>query len=120
VTPECDHSLVYLSWKAKSECGIRNFLVWHTISGYWAGVQPADSDSSNGKLSKYDARLTFPVLTPSMKRMAVSGDLDREPFSTQGVGLVPNYLIADFFNDYHSTLRSMGVDGVKVCLFYLS
>lgn len=117
VNPECDYSLEYVSCNAKSEYGIRNLLVWHTLTGYWAGVQSADSDTNpNGKLAKYGARLTFPLLTASMKRMAVSGDLDREPFSTQGVGLVPNYLIADFFHDYHSTLRSMGVDGVKVCL----
>lgn len=121
VNPECDYSLEYVSCNAKSEYGIRNLLVWHTLSGYWAGVQPADSDTnSNGKLAKYEARLTFPVLTASMKRMAVSGDLDREPFSTHGVGLVPNHLIADFFHDYHSSLRSMGVDGVKVylCVLY--
>jgi hypothetical protein len=37
-----------------------------------------------------------------------------EPFFTEGVGLVHPSKVEAFFDDYHHSLKMMGVDGVKV------
>jgi hypothetical protein len=65
-------------------------------------------------LNIYDAELCFPYMSGSMNRMTMSGELHREPFTLQGVGLIDIKKSKDFFQSYHNHLKSMGVDGVKV------
>lgn len=130
-----EHSLEEVVRRAKQDYGIKHLLVWHTLSGYWAGVHPENEHQESGdieefevnidatdfiskklpinKLSKYKSKISYPALTASMYRMAISGDLDKEPFTLEGVGLVKNDRVNDFFYDYHQTLQRMGVDGVK-------
>eukprot|EP00600_Ochromonadales_sp_CCMP1393_P001798 CAMPEP_0174988054 /NCGR_PEP_ID=MMETSP0004_2-20121128/19901_1 /TAXON_ID=420556 /ORGANISM="Ochromonas sp., Strain CCMP1393" /LENGTH=912 /DNA_ID=CAMNT_0016241205 /DNA_START=107 /DNA_END=2842 /DNA_ORIENTATION=+ len=150
-----EHSLEEVIRAAKGQFGIKQLLVWHTLSGYWAGVAVEEEEEAaaaggeggesriaggkdgdapnasaaaaapvdptcntvrrqNSRLNEFSPQLAFPDISPSMHRMAVSGDLPREPFSTQGVGLVPNHHAGSFFDRYHATLAAMGVDGVKV------
>lgn len=37
------HSLAALVKDSKEKFGLKHFLVWHTLSGYWAGVQPSEA-----------------------------------------------------------------------------
>lgn len=97
--------------KAKAEHGIKYFLVWHAIAGYWAGV---DLDSPD--LFKYmpkRARLNAPPgiveVDPDMKMF-----FRVCRFMNKRFGVVPPEHIRAFYDDYHSYLRSQGVDGVKV------
>lgn len=129
---------------AKRDYGIQHLLVWHTLSGYWAGVEPtaaaalnASEERTNQTLegislseevsrqrqeltadqSEWDqlqTKISYPALPPSLQRIARSGDLPREPFTTGGVGLVEPAQARRFFLNYHRGLRAMGVDGVKV------
>jgi raffinose synthase len=89
---------------AKEEFGVRAFLVWHALNGYWGGV---DDDA----LSGYGVR--------SQPRRFSPGILHHVPtYNTKWwgeiVGTVPPEGIYRFFHDYHRHLRRQGVDGVKV------
>jgi raffinose synthase len=90
--------------RAKNEHGVRAFLVWHTIHGYWGGVDEALLPGY--EVSEVARRFSPEVLAhrpsanheywgPSVGRPSLSG-------------------LARFFDDYHSALAAAGVDGVKV------
>ena len=90
--------------------GMDKVWVWHTLSGYWMGlnvVQPNNHDSKTGMPS---ASLYYPCFP--------SGILDndhsaqREPSVDAGVGIPHD--AQDFYERYHTYLASCGVDGVKV------
>jgi raffinose synthase len=89
---------------AKSEFGVEVFLVWHSIVGYWGGV---DGDALPG----------YGVVEQT--RQFGEGVLSHVPAFNEVwwgnvVGFVPGAHIHRFFDDYHSSLRAQGVDGVKV------
>ena len=89
---------------AKDEFKIRFFLVWHSMLGYWGGVDGA-------ALPGYGVR--------DVSRSFGMGILKDEPHLNALwwgplVGLVPADHIAAFFDDYHTRLAAQGVDGVKV------
>jgi hypothetical protein len=122
------HSLQSLVSQAKGALGVKQFMVWHTLTGYWAGVQPppmpldgeAVVDSSSllySDLLRFQAEVAFAPLASlprTMLRMSRAQALASEPFTTLGVGLVHPELAESFFREYHASLRAMGVDGVKV------
>lgn len=121
------HSLSTLVRQIKQLHNVKHMLVWHTLLGYWAGVhvpensEGIDKDRKDGAADRFPTALasylpenTFPDLTATMQRMSVAKALDAEPFSTEGVGLVSPDHVDAFFHDYHTNLRAMGVDGVKV------
>ncbi|HZU85596.1 MAG TPA: Sip1-related alpha-galactosidase [Polyangiaceae bacterium] len=89
---------------AKEEFGVERFLVWHSIVGYWGGV---DGERLPG----------YGVVDQT--RQFGEGVLAHAPAFNQVwwgnvVGLVPAAHVARFFDDYHRALRDEGVDGVKV------
>ena len=104
-----DFSLRDLISRVKRKHSIDQFLVWHTLTGYWAGV----SVESSG-VAHLRPELKFPHLTASANRMSVAQALQQEPFTTGGVGLVHVDHAHEFFQQYHEILVDMGVDGVKV------
>lgn len=117
------HSLSTLSHAAKTHHRVEHLLVWHTLSGYWAGVAPADArdggtddggEGSSSELDAYGPSLAFPTIPDAVHRMSVADALHTEPFTVDGVGLVDVDKARSFFADYHAELRAMGVDGVKV------
>jgi raffinose synthase len=89
---------------AKDDFGIQTFLVWHTLNGYWGGVDGA-------RLSGYG-------VIDQVRRFG-EGILAHEPTFNEDwwgslVGFVPAAQIARFYDDYHRSLAAQGVDGVKV------
>jgi raffinose synthase len=89
---------------AKEEYKIRTFLVWHTMIGYWSGV---DGKSLPGYGVRDAVRLYGP------------GILKHQPYHNVQwwgplAGLVPADRIGKFFNEYHKRMSAQGVDGVKV------
>ena len=89
---------------AKEEFGVETFLVWHSIVGYWGGV---DGD----RLAGYGV--------VDQTRQFGEGVLAHVPsfdhiWWGNIVGFVPPQHIGRFFDDYHAALRAQGVDGVKV------
>jgi raffinose synthase len=89
---------------AKQDFGVRFFLVWHSIVGYWGGVQDEG-------LPGYGAI--------DQTRQFGEGVLAHVPAFNQIwwgnlVGLVPANQVARFYDDYHGALAAEGVDGVKV------
>jgi len=102
-------SLERIISRSKEEAGILSFLVWHTLTGYWTGVSPESEE-----LSKYPSRISYPHLSKSLMEMSKANKLESEPFTVSGVGLVDSDHAQLIFEDYHSHLKSMGVDGVKV------
>jgi len=89
---------------AKEEFGVGVFLVWHSIVGYWGGVDGA-------RLPGYGIR--------DQTRQFGEGVLAHAPSFNHDwwgnlVGFVPCDRVGAFFDDYHRSLRAQGVDGVKV------
>ncbi len=89
---------------AKEEFGVRHVLAWHTLQGYWAGV---DVES----FAPYEPR--------EVPRHFSPGILHHWPEANTrwwgaAAGVVPPHRIAAFFNDCHALLKSQGIDGVKV------
>jgi raffinose synthase len=89
---------------AKDEFGVKTFLVWHAVSGYWGGV---DGERLPG----------YGVVDQT--RQFGEGILAHVPSFNQMwwgnvFGLVPAAQIGRFYDDYHRALAAEGVDGVKV------
>jgi raffinose synthase len=89
---------------AKEEFGVQVFLVWHSIVGYWGGV---DGDSLPG----------YGVVDQT--RQFGEGVLSHVPSFNQiwwgnVVGFVPADHVGRLYDDYHGALVAQGVDGVKV------
>jgi len=105
------HSLRPLVERAHDEFGVKHLMVWHTLSGYWAGVA-----TDSPEMSAFGPQLEFPSLPypESLQRMSRVNALISEPFTTGGVGVVSRDRLEAFFSAYHATLKAMGVSGVKV------
>jgi raffinose synthase len=88
---------------AKEEYGIRTFLVWHAVGGYWGGVDAT-------ALPGYGARSAARQYSAAVTNYA-PGVLHW--FGT-ACGVVSPDHIYRFYQDYHRHLRLQGVDGVKV------
>lgn len=89
---------------AKQRFGVKRFLVWHAVNGYWGGVDAR-------RLAGYDTRDAVRSYGREMLRNC--------SFANQMgwgmlVGLVPAKKIGRFYEDYHQRLAKDGVDGVKV------
>ena len=90
--------------KLAKDFGIDVFLVWHTIVGYWGGV---DGHTLPG----------YGVI--DQVRHFGEGIMAHEPKFNEDwwgslVGLVSPDAIARFYDDFHCYLENQGVDGVKV------
>jgi raffinose synthase len=90
--------------RVKKAYDLHTVIVWHTIVGYWGGV---DGDELPG----------YGVIEQT--RQFGDGVLFHEPsFNHEWwgnlVGFVPASESARFFDDYHASLARAGVDGVKV------
>lgn len=89
---------------AKEQFGVKVFLVWHAIIGYWGGV---DGDRLPG----------YGVVDQT--RQFGEGVLAHAPSFNHiwwgnVVGFVPAAHIRRFYDDYHASIAAQGVDGVKV------
>ncbi|CAI9779689.1 unnamed protein product [Fraxinus pennsylvanica] len=92
---------------AKEKYGLKYVYIWHTITGYWAGVRPGVKE-----MEEYGSFLQYPKLS--------KGVVENEPgwkndaITVEGLGLVNPKNVYKFYNDLHSYLASAGIDGVKV------
>ncbi|KAL6652516.1 hypothetical protein ACP70R_011441 [Stipagrostis hirtigluma subsp. patula] len=93
--------------KIKEEHGVKYVYVWHALLGYWGGVL-ATSDP----MKKYNPKLVYPVQSPG--NVANLRDIAMDSLEKFGVGIIDPAKIYEFYNDQHSYLSSVGVDGVKV------
>nr|CAB3487407.1 unnamed protein product [Digitaria exilis] len=93
--------------KIKEKYGVKYVYMWHALLGYWGGVQ-ATSDL----MKKYNPKLVYPVQSPG--NVANLRDIAMDSLEKFGVGIVDPDKIYEFYNDQHSYLSSVGVDGVKV------
>jgi len=89
---------------AKEEFKVRTFLVWHSMIGYWSGVD-------GSRLPGYGVREVPRAYGPGILKFSPGHN-----YQWWGAlaGLVAPEEIARFFDDYHALLRTQGVDGVKV------
>jgi raffinose synthase len=90
--------------RCKRDYGIRTFIVWHAMQGYWGGV---DGDALGGygvvdQTRQFGDGILFHMPT-----------FNHEWWGSL-VGFVPAANAARFFDDYHRALAAEGVDGVKV------
>ena len=90
---------------AKNEFGVRMFMVWHAIMGYWGGTYPKSPE-----MEKYNVKLKTQNHSKAMYEVNYEYSKNLHfPY-----GFIDPDKAFDFYNDYHSYLRKEGVDGVKV------
>lgn len=88
---------------AKKTFGVKRFLVWHAIMGYWGGVDA----SALPDYAVHDTPRTNP---PFFREDLVK----RFSWMGERCGVVPANRVADFFEDFHRELAAQDVDGVKI------
>lgn len=89
--------------KIKKEFGVKFFLAWHAIMGYWAGLDGESfPDYDVKEIARYD---------PS-----IYGRDMAELLSWMGLicGIIPEEKVMKFYDDFHCFLSRQGIDGVKV------
>jgi raffinose synthase len=87
-----------LTRKVKERYGIKFFGIWHTLTGYWGGIDP------NGELSKRFALLkSNGTIRPW-----------EEVKKKEWLYLVDPQEAGRFFVEFHEMLKSSGIDLVKV------
>ena len=85
------------------QMGVDHVWVWHTLAGYWMGLNPASPSLPISTLQ----HTHFPSGIMDNDQSVVE-----EPSVQDGVGIPVN--ATEFYEDYHSYLQECGVDGVKV------
>lgn len=132
------HSLASLIDTVKSNHNIKHLLVWHTLSGYWAGVKPTVesvesvetecNDSNNeqcpqttlDEMSEYQSSLTFPSIPHFTNRMSLANALESEPFTVDGIGLVhPDKVKKYYFIIYRSILYHILYNNCSIIFNYI-
>ncbi|XP_044324882.1 probable galactinol--sucrose galactosyltransferase 2 [Triticum aestivum] len=93
--------------KIKETHGVKYVYAWHALLGYWGGVC-----TSSDVMEKYNPKLVYPVQSPG--DVANLRDVAMDSLEKYGVGIIDPEKIYEFYNDQHSYLSSVGVDGVKV------
>ncbi len=90
---------------AKDDFGVKIFMVWHAVMGYWGGVYPKSAEMSdfNVKLKTENHSSTMYEVNPKYSESL------HFPY-----GFINPKKAFDFYNSYHTHLRHEGVDGVKV------
>ena len=101
-----DGGLACFAEMAKQEYGVRTLLVWHTIVGYWGGITQDLAQERGYALVEQVRHFGEGVLAHAPRA--------NNDWWGELVGFIPEDSIARFFDDYHSSLRQQGVDGVKV------
>lgn len=96
------HGLRWLVNQSKEKYGVRNFMIWHTLEGYWRGIDSTGETMSVFPQYRSHGKSNRPM--PQRYRAHLSGEWN-----------VPRPEAAEsFFLAYHGYLAGQGVDGVKV------
>ncbi|XP_010695995.2 probable galactinol--sucrose galactosyltransferase 2 isoform X2 [Beta vulgaris subsp. vulgaris] len=91
----------------KERYGLKYVYMWHALVGYWGGLLP-----SSESLKKYNPKIVYPVQSPG--NVGNLRDVAMDSIERYGIGLIDPEKINEFYNDYHSYLASIDVDGIKV------
>jgi len=94
-----------LKKKLKQHFALKYFGVWQTLQGYWQGINP-DAFSEYATFTNFQSLPTF-----SKNKQAVRTPLSKEKFKLTGIH--PDSA-GDYFSDLHKSLKSQGVDFVKI------
>ncbi|OVA19883.1 Glycosyl hydrolases 36 [Macleaya cordata] len=79
--------------------------VWHALCGYWGGIRPDVPGMPK-------SRVIVPKLSPGLEM--TMEDLAVDKIVNNGVGLVPPDQVHLMYEELHSHLESVGIDGVKL------
>jgi len=85
--------------KAKSKYGVKIFGVWHTLQGYWSGVNPDSEEMKKYRTVSTEKTIESRFFGPQNK--------------TKRTMIHPDD-VHRFYQDWHRKLRRDGVDMVKV------
>ena len=98
------HGLAASVRRAKAEHGVVRFLVWHTVHGYWGGVDA-------NRLDAYGVEDVSRDYSPEVLEHFPSANRD---YWGPQAGVPALSRLEAFYGDYHAALAAAGVDGVKV------
>jgi len=84
----------------KNEKNIKNIGVWHSLNGYWQGINPASAMYKKYPCFSYIDQETWLLDSMPKETFYIANPMNDDGFS--------------FFNDWYSYLESQGVNFVKV------
>ncbi|KAA8496933.1 putative galactinol--sucrose galactosyltransferase 6 [Porphyridium purpureum] len=90
----------------KHDFHVRAVLVWHSLIGYWGGVDPAFAQQMDCETFACRGKFGRGLRRNSLVEHATYWEKQYSPVCARDV--------ARFLDDYHASLRQVGVDGVKV------
>lgn len=90
--------------QAKQAFGVRSFVVWHAVHGYWGGIDA-------GAFADYGVENRLRWYSPEV--LAHQPAFNQDWWGAE-VGRPAGARLPAFFDDYHRYLAAQGVDGVKV------
>lgn len=101
----------------KTKFKTEDFIVWHTFQGYWGGLNIHGKYRKKFKKSFIKTKLymgpSYPESGDRLAKLFKIGTNYLLPlFARQGI--LPPKEMGEFYDDYHSWLRTQGIDGVKV------
>ena len=96
------HGLKWLVDKVTRDYGVPYFLVWHTLEGYWSGLDSLSPEMAIYETYPTDGRSNRPFPHRYEKHLKGRWNTFRPECAEA------------FFFDYHAYLSTKGVDGVKV------
>ncbi|GLT83759.1 hypothetical protein SLE2022_020310 [Rubroshorea leprosula] len=102
-----DQGLRHLVTDIKEKHALKYVYVWHAITGYWGGVRPGVTE-----MEHYESKLAYPVQSPGVESNEPDEGLNS--IIKNGLGLVNPEKVFNFYDELHSYLASVGIDGVKV------
>ncbi|MCV2423668.1 hypothetical protein LNV47_24090 [Paucibacter sp. DJ4R-1] len=91
----------------KGDHNVKYVYVWHAITGYWGGVRPGVAE-----MEHYGSKMAYPKVSPGVCSHEPDQALDC--IASNGLGLVNPDKIFNFYDELHSYLATVGIDGVKV------
>ncbi|KAL2483785.1 putative galactinol--sucrose galactosyltransferase 1 [Forsythia ovata] len=93
--------------KIKDQFSLKYVYVWHAIVGYWGGVMPGVAE-----MEQYEPTVVNSIPSPGVESNGICFVL--RSIMKNRVGLVNPEKVYAFYNDLHSYLASVVIDGVKV------
>ncbi|KAK4484736.1 hypothetical protein RD792_007329 [Penstemon davidsonii] len=91
----------------KDQFALKYVYIWHAIVGYWGGLEPKVPE-----MEKYEPKIVNAIPSPGVESNGICFVL--KSIMENRVGLVNPEKVYTLYNDMHSYLASVGIDGVKV------
>lgn len=110
-----EHSFKALITELKANHGVQLVYCWHALLGYWSGIRNSNSEPEIQRTpSQFSIASSIVKPAPLQTILGVEPELAWDPLTLNGIGIPQDSDVDMLYEQMHSYLASVGVDGVKV------